>query len=202
MENYTINDFTEALASKSPTPGGGGASAMVSAIGIALGSMVGQYTIGKKKYAENEEIIKSAMEQAENLRKELMNCIEEDARAFEPLSKAYGLGKDEPGRDEILEKCLRDAAAIPLKILKLACSAVELQKDFADYGSTMMTSDAVTGFVLLEGAMKGAAINVKVNTRLMKDRTYAESINKEVDGLLCIYITEAHAAFDMYYGRD
>ena len=94
--NSSVNSFTEQLASKAPVPGGGGASALVGAIGVALGDMVGELTVGKKKYAAVEEDVKALMVRAQELRVKLLECIEKDAVAFEPLSKAYQ-GRSHPG---------------------------------------------------------------------------------------------------------
>ena len=51
----TCTEFVEVLSSKAPVPGGGGASALVGAVGTALGNMVGSLTVGKKKYADVED---------------------------------------------------------------------------------------------------------------------------------------------------
>ena len=201
FENTKINEFTELLASPSSVPGGGGASALVGAIGIALGDMVGELTVGKKKYADVEEDIRALMVRAQDLRVKLLECVEKDAVAFEPLSKAYGIPKDEPGRDETLEKCLRDAAAVPLEIFNLACEALEIMAEFGKKGSRLMISDAATGAEMLRGALKGAAVNVRVNTRLMKDREYAESIDREVEEKLQKYSSYADEIFDMVYNN-
>ena len=199
FENTTIKGFTEQLASPSSVPGGGGASALVGAIGIALGDMVGELTVGKKKYADVEEDIKALMVKAQDLRSRLMECVEEDAVAFEPLSRAYGIPKDEPGRDETLEKCLRDAASVPLKIFDLTCEALEIMEEFGEKGSRLMVSDAATGAAHLRGALLGAAVNVKVNTKLMKDRSYAEEINTHIDEYLKKYTALADKIFDSIY---
>ncbi len=119
MLNKSVTEFTELLASRAPVPGGGGASALVGAIGIALGDMVGELTVGKKKYAAVEEDVKALMAKAQDLRVRLLECVGKDAAAFEPLSRAYGIPKDDPSREEVMEKCLRDAAAPPLEILAL-----------------------------------------------------------------------------------
>lgn len=201
MKELTTADFTKALASKTSVPGGGGASALVGAIGIALGDMVGEFTVGKKKYLNVEPEMKKLMAEAENLRVELLDCIEEDAIAFEPLSRAYGIPKDDPNRDDIMEKCLWDAAAVPLKIMELGCKGIELQAKFAKKGSVIMISDAATGVALLEGAIKGAAVNVKINTKSMKNRNYAEDLNKRVDEMLLKYTNMAKEIFDSVYDR-
>ena len=193
--------FTELLASSSAVPGGGGASALVGAIAIALGDMVGELTVGKKKYADVEEEIKELMIKAQDLRVEFLNCINDDARAFEPLSKAYGLLKDEPGRDEILEKCLKDAAAAPLKVFDLCCVSVELLKEFGEKGSKLMISDAATGIAFARGALYGAAVNVRVNTRLMKDREYAQQLDAHIADKLNVYSRVCDEVYESIYQK-
>ena len=197
----SVNEFTERLASKAPVPGGGGASALVGAVGIALGDMVGELTVGKKKYADVEEEIRELMAKAQELRGKLLACIEKDAVAFAPLSKAYGLPKDVPARDEIMEQCLRDAAAPPLEIFDLSCEAIDLLREFAEKGSALVISDAATGVVFCWSAMYGAAVNVKVNTKPMKDRAYAERINAHVDGQMEKYWRIAEKVYEDVYRR-
>ena len=193
--------FTELLASSSAVPGGGGASALVGAIAIALGDMVGELTVGKKKYADVEEEIKELMKKAQDLRIQLLYCIDDDAKAFEPLSKAYGLPSDEPGRDEILEKCLKDAAAAPLKVFDLCCVSVELLKEFGEKGSKLMISDAATGIAFARGALYGAAVNVRVNTRLMKDREYAQQLDAHIADKLNVYSRVCDEVYESIYQK-
>lgn len=199
FENTTIKEFTEQLASPSSVPGGGGASALVAAIGIALGDMVGEHTVGKKKYAEVEGELRELMARAQDMRARLVECVDKDAEAFEPLSKAYKIPKDDPSRDEILEKCLKDAAQVPLEIFNICTEAIEVVKEFREKGSRLIISDAATGAVMLKGAMYGAAINVKVNTNLMKDREYADRIAGYVDGRIKEYEKMADEIFESYY---
>lgn len=201
MLNKNITEFTEALASKAAVPGGGGASALVGAVGIALGDMVGELTVGKKKYADVEKDVRDLMARAQELRVKLLSCVDKDARAFEPLSRAYSISKDDPARDEVMEKCLRDAAGAPLEILDLSCEAIELQREFAAKGSVLAISDAATGVVFCLSAMYGAAVNVKVNTRSMKDRDYAEKINAHVDEQMAKYRPIAEKVYQDVYGR-
>ena len=197
----SLQEFCAALGSKAPTPGGGGASALAAALGASLGAMVGNLTVGKKKYAEVEREMLILTEKAEALSRKLLNMIGEDAAAFEPLSRAYALPKDAPDRDDILEACLRRAADAPLRILRLCCQVVELQEQFAAKGSAMMASDAATGAVLARGALYGAAINVKVNTKLMKRREYAEELDRETDALLDEYCKRADRIYEEIFGR-
>lgn len=198
---HTLKDFTALLGSKSPAPGGGGASALAGALGAALGAMVGNLTIGKPKYAAVEEDVIALTERAKALSKKLVALVDEDAAAFEPLSKAYALPKDTPNREDIMEACLRKAADVPLEIFRCCCEAIELNEAFAEKGSVMAISDAATGAVLCWGAMYGAAVNVKVNTKLMKRRDYADEINREVDQRMEEYWKRAEMVYEDIYRR-
>ena len=201
LQNKTVKEFTDLLAAKTSVPGGGGASALAASVGIALGSMVGQFTLGKKKYSDVESDIQELMVKAEELQKSLLQCIDKDAEAFEPLSKAYSIPKDNPDRDAIMEECLRNAAKVPFEILELSCAAIDLQREFADKGSKLMISDSATGAAILAGAIRGAAVNVKINTSSMKDRTYAEALEKKAEALLGEYIPKADKIYEDVVAR-
>ncbi len=196
-----LTEFTERLASPAPVPGGGGASALVGAISAALGDMVGEFTVGKKKYADVEADIRALMASAQALRVRLLACVDQDAAVFEPLSRAYAMPKDDPDRDATMEACLRDAASVPLEVFDLCCEVIALQKEFARKGSKLILSDAATGAALCCGALQGAAVNVRVNTALMRDRAYAERINTHLDENLERYRSMAAEVFETVYGR-
>lgn len=196
MNDKSLREFSQALADKVSVPGGGGAAALAGALAAALGSMVGNFTVGKAKYADVEQDILSCMDQAETLRNELLNCIDEDAVGFEPLSKAYALPKDAPGRDDILEKCLKDAAAVPYKIAELSCKVIALSEEYAQKGSTLMISDAGCSAVLAWSALYAAVLNVRVNTKLMRDREYAEKLNADTDELMQKYWVKADKVYE------
>lgn len=198
----SLKEFADALASRSAVPGGGGASALAGALGAALGSMVGELTVGKKTYAAVEDEMRELLARAHELRERLLDCVERDAAAFAPLAKAYGIPKDDPERDAVLERCLHDAAAVPLEILDLCCEAIALQRRFADKGSRLAVSDAATGAALCRGALYGAAANVRVNTKLMRDRAWAEETEAHVAARLAEYGALADEIFMDVYGRD
>ncbi|MBQ5738975.1 MAG: cyclodeaminase/cyclohydrolase family protein [Oscillospiraceae bacterium] len=201
MRDMTLENFTAALASNQPAPGGGGASAAVAALGTALGSMVGNFTTGKKKYAEFEADIQRILAECADLQDKLLDCIARDALAFEPLSRAYAMDKDTPGYAETMEKCLRDAASVPMDILRLSCRAIELHAELLEKGSVMMLSDVGTGVVFCWSALYGAALNVRVNTKLMKDAAYAAALNAEVREKLDTYWKIADEVYEKVYRR-
>jgi formiminotetrahydrofolate cyclodeaminase len=180
--------FTELLAGNDPVPGGGGASALVGALGTALGNMVGSLTLGKKKYAEVEEDIRRLKAKADELQQELLALVDRDAEVFEPLAKAYGMPKDteaqQAEKNRVMEEALRLACSVPLEIMEKSCRAIELQQEFSEKGSTLALSDAGVGAIFCKAALQGASLNVFINTGLMKDREYAETINKKAEEML------------------
>ncbi len=201
MLDSSINNFLDELGSKAPVPGGGSTSALVGALAAALGRMSGALTVGKKKYADVENDLRDLMDRAQELREKLCACVQKDIDAFEPLSKAYAIPKDDPNRDGIMEKCLRTAASAPLEILDLCCDVTVLNKEFSEKAGRLVISDAATGAALCWAALHGAALNVKVNTSAMKDRAYAGSVEQHVDEALEKYSEMAEETFYSVYGR-
>jgi methenyltetrahydrofolate cyclohydrolase len=201
----SCKEFVTELASKAPVPGGGGASALVGAVGTALGNMVGSLTVGKKKYADVEEDIKALMAKGDKLMAELMNLVDRDAEVFEPLSKAYGLPKEteeqKAEKDRIMESCLREACSVPMEIMEKCCEAIELIAEYAKKGSSLAISDAGVGVAFSKAALMGASLNVFINTNSMQDRQYADKLNSRADELLSKYTVLADEVYDSVYKR-
>lgn len=201
MLHKSVNEFTAALASRASVPGGGSASALAGALAAALGGMVGELTVGKKQYAAAEPILRELLGQAEELREALLACVEKDAAALAPLAEAYAIPKDDPARAETLEACLRAAAAPPMEVLELTARTVELLRSFADMGSPLAVSDAAVGAALAAAALRGAEINVRVNTRLMRDRTAAAALDDRARTIAESALRRAGAVYNDVYGR-
>lgn len=200
MENSmllkNLEDFTSALASKAPVPGGGGAAALAGALASSLASMVCELTAGKKKYLCYEDDLKRIVERAGELREELLRGIDEDARAFEPLSRAYSIPKDEPGRAEIMESALRTACAAPMAIAGMCAEVIGLLSELAEKGCQIAVSDVGVGAQLAKAALLSAGLNVRINLRSMADKEYAGELRGRLEELER-YIPTADAA----YGR-
>ena len=192
----SCTEFVTVLASNAPVPGGGGASALVAAIGTALGNMVGSLTVGKKKYADVEEEIIALKAKCDKLQADLLAEIELDAKGFEPLSKAYGIPKDNPDRDRILEDATVVACQVPVKIMELCCEALDAIAVFAAKGSRLAVSDAGCGAVCVKAALQAASLNVFINTKTLKNRELAEEMNKKCLGMLDKYCALADEVFN------
>lgn len=160
--DYSCKDFITVLSGKAPVPGGGGASALAGAIGIALGNMVGSLTVGKKTYAAVEEDIIQCKKKADDITARLLDLVEKDAEAFEPLSAAYGMPKSTPEeiakKAEVMEAALVGACEVPLGIMRTCAEAIDLIETFAEKGSKIAISDAGVGATLLKSALQGGIL--------------------------------------------
>ena len=187
----SCENFSELLAAKVSVPGGGGAATLVGALSVALCSMAGNFTLGKKKYADVEEDIKIILIKAEKIRKKFLELVDEDAQAFTPLAEAYSIAKDNPERDEILEKALLNACKAPLEMIEQCAEVINLLEEMLKKGSRLLISDVGCGALLCKSAMECAAVNVFVNTSLLKDKNEAKIIEEKTDKILNEYCPKA-----------
>lgn len=205
MTRQSCDDFVSVLAGSDPVPGGGGTAALVGALGTALGNMVGSLTVGKKKYADVQDEIIALKKHSDELQEQLLAMVDRDAEAFEPLAKAYGLpsetAEERAEKERIMESALKDAAAAPYHIMELVAESIDLIERFAAIGSRLAISDAGCAAVCCKAALNAASLNVSINTKLMKDRDYAEEINKRTEDMLQLGNVKADAVFDTVRGR-
>ena len=195
MTMESCRKFVEVLASDAPAPGGGGAAALVGAIGTALGNMVGSLTVGKKKYAAVEAEIIELKAKCDALQKELLDQVELDEINFVPLAKAYGIPKDDPNRAQILEEATLVACSTPMKIMELCCQAIEYIAVFAEKGSRLAVSDAGCAAVCVKAGLQAASLNVFINTKTLKNREVADEMNAKALGMLDKYCAMADEIF-------
>lgn len=195
----SCENFVEVLASNAPVPGGGGASALVGAIGTALGNMVGSLTVGKKKYADVEAEMIELKAKSDRLQKELLALVEKDAEVFQPLAKAYGMPREteeeKAEKARVMAIVLKDACAVPLEIMRKCCEALDVVEQFAAKGSSLAVSDAGCAAVCCKAALMGASLNVFINTKSMADKDYAASVNAEAEQMLTAYEAKADRIF-------
>lgn len=196
MTEESCRSFIVTLASSAPTPGGGGAAALVGAVGAALGNMVGSLTVGKKRYAAVEDEIQALRKRCDRLQDQLLDMVQADSAAFLPLVRAYGIPKDDPSRDSVMEEALVNACSVPLQIMELCCQALDCIAVFAAKGSRMAASDAGCGAVICKSALQAASLSVFINTRSMKDRTTAEDIERQANIMLGKYCSVADQIYN------
>ena len=196
MNLASCREFVTVLASDAPAPGGGGAAALVGAIGTALGNMVGSLTVGKKKYADVQDEIIALKAKCDELQKQLLDQVEADEVNFLPLAKAYGIPKDDPNRDKVMEEATMIACSTPVRIMELCCEAIEAIAVFAAKGSRLAVSDAGCGAVCCKAALQAASLNVCINPKSLKNREVAEEMNAKCIGMLDKYCAMADEIFE------
>lgn len=201
IKEQTIAQFLEVLSSRQPVPGGGGASALAGALGTALGLMVGNLTVGKKKYAEVEADVRLLMERLKLLQEDMVSLADEDAKVFAPLAAAYGLpaGTEEEKayKAAVMEENLLAASLVPIRIMEKAMETLEILAELEQKGSVMAVSDVGVAVQFARTALTGAVMNVYINTKSMKNRQTAEEINKKAEQML----TEGTGQADRIYGK-
>ena len=201
IESMRIQEFLDVLSSKEPVPGGGGASALAGALGNALGQMVANLTIGKKKYAQVEDEIKELAERMKGIQGQFTALADQDAKVFAPLAKCYslpsGTEEEKAYKAEVMEARLLDASLVPMEIMEKAAEMLEIMDILADKGSRMAVSDVGVGVQFIRTALLGAVMNVYINTKSMKNRGKAEEMNEKAERL----IREGTEAADRIYQK-
>ena len=187
LENTTI-EFLNKLASGEPVPGGGGASAAVGAFAAALGSMVSNLTIGKKKYADVEAEVTTLKEQLQTLQEELIHLVDKDAEAFLPLAEAYRLPKnteeEQAYKAQVMEEALYGASVLPIQIMEIILKVLRILEKLSGKGSRLAISDVGAGALFAQAALESASLNVYINAGMMKNQERASQLIHRADDLI------------------
>ena len=189
LKTVQVNEFLDSLSSDDKIPGGGSTAALAGALAASLASMVSSTVYGK--VGDNPALqvdMKNYAQRAEHLKLMLEGCIDEDARMYDLLMDAYHLPKDIEGRTERLQRALKNAAAVPMKVATLSCKVIDLCNEVYPQVKGLKISEVGVAAMLAVSAIQGATLSVKINTYMIKDREYAEKVNKQVDDLETKYL--------------
>jgi len=191
MKNYRgerLEKYLDDLAAKLPSPGGGSVVALAGALGVGLLSMVSNFTLGKEKYRESEEEIKKILKRSENLRERLTKMVDEDIGAYGSVSRAYELPRTSDREREVrsmsIQKACKDALVVPLEVARYCVEALDLARRLVEIGNVRLVSDVGVAAGLLEAALKGAELNVKINLKVIEDRRFVEEKKKVIASLV------------------
>lgn len=192
--------FLNELASDAPAPGGGGASAYVGALSAALASMVIAIAGRKRAY---ESIAGKLQEQTDMLascREALVGLVEEDAVAFGALAATWKMPKSTPEerarKSEAQQEALVGACEVPMQIMRICAKVIEIDRDLIGLVDRMILSDVGASVIIALGAMKAAALNVRVNAAYMKDADAAQAYLGEVDDMIRTFEYSAQVVYD------
>lgn len=181
-------EFIERLSSKSPTPGGGGVSALIGSLGTALGGMVCNLTIGKKKYEIYEEEVKEILDEVTYIQKRLFDLIKEDEDNFIPLSKAYSLpsstDEEKKIKKETMQSCLKKASEVPLEVIRISNKAIKLHERLLGKSTILAISDIGVGIQCLRASVLSSKLNVIINIKDITDTNFVKKVEDEMNFLV------------------
>ena len=201
LTQLSCRDFTIELASKKPVPGGGGAAAMVGALGVALNTMVANFSYGKKKFIDIKDKHEDIIKRGEILGEKLIDLIDKDAECFEPLSKAFVMPSntevEKKVKNETLQECLITACSAPMETLELSYDAILLHKEIVDISSINIISDVGVGVQCLKAALNSAYLNVLINLNSINDQNYVIKNKEKAERL----VLEGNKFADEIYGK-
>ena len=191
----SLQQFLDALASDTPTPGGGTGAAVSGALGAALVAMLARLTLGRKRYAEHEALMEAIADEADTARMTLLRLGEEDAAAYDSVGAAFKLpkGSDEEkqARRAAIQNALKGACDVPLRVMEQCVEVIALAKNAVPRGNKNAISDGAAGAELARAGLKIAAYNVKINLASIKDETYASAARTRMDEMLYMGIAAA-----------
>lgn len=199
MQTMPLYQFLDELASAAPTPGGGGAAAIMGAMGAALISMVANLTIGKKGYELVETEMKSQLAESEALRAQLTDMVADDVGAFNQLMAAYRMPKEtdiqKAARHEAIQAGLKQATRVPLNCAKTCAAVIRVAQRSAEHGNINVISDTGAGVLALQAALRSAALNVYINTPSIKDPEFVTSVLEDLNALMTEYLPQTEAVY-------
>ena len=188
LTDLTSKDFLTALASSAPAPGGGGGAAMAGALAAALASMVCNLTIGKEKFAQQEPEVKCLLQEAEQVRQDLLALVEDDAAVFNSFMACYKLPKttdaEKAARTAAIRKAAKQAAEVPLAIARASFKVLQLAHRLVIIGNPGVITDGACSALLARAALRCAEYNVRINLGLTKDEAYNDQVAAELNKLL------------------
>ena len=178
-----LYDVLAAFASPDPTPGGGSASALASAIGAALLAMVAALPKTKSNSDADRTALAGALAATGGIRAQLGEAIDADTAAYDAVVAAYKLPKgtdqEKAARSEAIQRALRGATDVPLRVMRLSAEGLSAAAIVAAHGNPSASSDVGVAVALLRAGLEGARLNVEVNLGSIKDDAYKQSVNEE-----------------------
>jgi formiminotetrahydrofolate cyclodeaminase len=184
FQEMSLARFSEVLASKEPTPGGGCASALAGALAAALAAMVARTTAGSKKFADRADQMNQIAAEADRLRLELLALVGEDAAAFDQVMAAFRMPKETPeqqtARSQAVQQAYRRAVEPPMHVCTRSLRVLEMAVTVAEEGNPSAASDAGVGALLAAAALEGGALNVRINLGSIKDEPFRSAQAEKV----------------------
>ncbi|MBL0927832.1 MAG: cyclodeaminase/cyclohydrolase family protein [Phycisphaerales bacterium] len=186
LAELRFDQLLQAIAARTPTPGGGAVTAAVAAIAAALGGMVVSYSVGKKSLAEHEPRLREALARLERARAVMLELAEEDAAAYGAMNDLLKLPEADPRRAAELPAVADAATRIPLALIATSADVLRLFDELAAITNRMLRSDLAIAAVLAEAAARASRWNIAVNLPVARDLGRAQGVEHEAERLLAV----------------
>ena len=197
LVDLNVTAFLEKTASNEPVPGGGSISALNAAIATALGTMVTNLTIGRKKYADKDAEMTAAAEKLNAMRTRFVELIDLDSEAYDQVFAAFKLPKEtdeeKAHRAAVIEEATKHAAEIPMEVARTAVEAMPTIIYIGENGNTNAITDSYVAIMCCRAAVRGAILNVRINLGGLKDEAYVEKMKaacEELEAMALVHENE------------
>jgi len=182
--NGTIRDYVDRASSDAPTPGGGSVSALVGALGVSMGCMAANFTVGRKKFRRVENRVREILARLDTARERLLALTEEDSRAYGAYEEARALPREtdaqKQARAAAIQRAMRGAMAVPLEVVRVARAVLDDLVGLVDVANPYLLSDVGVSAIVAEAALRGAKLNVEINLAYLKDEALAAETRREL----------------------
>lgn len=187
LTELTVKDFLNKVAGSDPVPGGGSIAALNGAIAAALAAMVANLTIGKKNYADCEELMKQIAERAAGLKEEFVADVDRDSEAYDRVFACFKMPKatdeEKAARSAAIQEATKFAAQVPMEVARRAYGLMDTIAQVARKGNQNAVTDACVAMMAARSAVLSALMNVRINLGSLKDKEFALAMQAEADGL-------------------
>lgn len=188
LAEMQVTEFVNLMASDAPAPGGGSAAALEGALGAALTAMVCALTVGKKKYADVQELAVESQKKAEDLKARFVDVMDRDTEAFNAVSAVFAMPKDtdeqKAARKAAMQEALKGCTKTPFEMMQLACETLELTRSLVGRLNASAASDLGCSALSLRAAIQGAWLNVLINISGINDEAFAAKYRANGQALL------------------
>ena len=179
-----LRQFCNETLSDSPAPGGGSVAALMGALGVSLGGIVANLSAGKRGWDDKIRYFSDWAVKAQQLKDELLVLVDEDTAAFNKVMDAFALPKDsaeeKAARSAAIQLATRYAAEVPLRVMETAFKSYQILAEMAEQGNPTSVSDVGVGLLAVRACIQGAAKNVRINLKSLKDEKLKSVLQENV----------------------
>ena len=180
LVDMSLIEYMNITASESPVPGGGSASAYIGSLGAALGTMVANLSANKKGWESRWKEFSDWAEKGKIIQNELLQLVDDDTRAYRGIMEAHSLPAstdvDKSLRHTAMQEATKKAMLVPFRLMETAFKAFDVLEQMIEKGNPNSLSDAGVGALAVMACIRGAFLNVSINSSSCDDKEFVSSV--------------------------